>query len=284
MNNSIVANPEWLLLIMAPLFTLCILAEYFLGQRRGKLPKNGHYTLSEVVCNFSLAAMHQASDLITGLFIAKLYLVIFDWTLLSIEITVLSFILLLILQDFAYYWFHRCSHRVRWMWAAHVVHHSSENMNFSTAFRQSLMYPLAGMWLFWVPLIVIGYPPNWVVFAVLLNLGLQFFVHTQWIRNLGWLERVFNTPSHHRVHHGQNPQYIDKNYAGILIVWDRLFGTFEPEVEVVRYGVTKSVNSFNPITVTFSEWKDLLNELFDSKLTLPQKIKYLIAPPSDRKN
>ena len=154
-------------------------------------------------------------------------------------------------------------------------------MNFSTAFRQSFMYPLAGMWLFWVPLVIIGFDPKWVIFVVLLNLGLQFFVHTQWIRSLGPLEYIFNTPSHHRVHHGKNPQYIDKNYAGVLIIWDKLFGTFEPEVEIVHYGVTKPVNSFNPMTVTFQEWKAIFKDLRNRELTMKQKIQLILSPPSD---
>ena len=239
-------------MLLAPIFFLCIAAEYWFGQRGGRLPENARYYLPEVVCNFVLAGLHQATDILTGLLIAKLYLWWFGWRLFDIEMTVSTFLLLMVLQDFFYYWFHRASHRIRWMWAAHVVHHSSERMNFSTAFRQSLMYPLAGMWLFWLPLVVIGFDPKWVVFVVLLNLGLQFFVHTQSIRSLGPLEWVFNTPSHHRVHHGVNRQYIDKNYAGVLIIWDRMFGTFEPEVETVRYGISKPVNSFNPITVTLS--------------------------------
>jgi sterol desaturase/sphingolipid hydroxylase (fatty acid hydroxylase superfamily) len=224
--------------------------------------------------------MHQGADLLTGLLIAKLYLAIFGWKLFDIEMGPLSFIALMVAQDFCYYWFHRASHRVRWMWAAHVVHHSSENMNFSTAFRQSLMYPFAGMWVFWLPLVVIGFDPNWVVFVVLLNLGLQFFVHTQAIKSLGPLEWVFNTPSHHRVHHGRNPQYIDKNYAGVLIIWDKLFGTFEPEVETVIYGITKPVNSFNPLKVTFSEWRDMFAEVTATGLSVKQRLRILFAPPT----
>lgn len=266
---------------LAPIFFLCIAAEYGLGQRRGKLPDSAQYYLPEVACNFVLAGLHQAADILTGLLIAHFYLWMFDWRLFDIEMSVLTFLLLMLLQDFFYYWFHRASHRIRWMWAAHVVHHSSERMNFSTAFRQSLMYPLAGMWLFWLPLVIIGFDPKWVVFVVLLNLGLQFFVHTQSIRSLGPLEWVFNTPSHHRVHHGVNRQYIDKNYAGVLIIWDRMFGTFEPEIETVRYGISKPVNSFNPIKVTFAEWKDMFNEVRRPNLTWQQRWRCLFAPPSD---
>ncbi|EJG0878712.1 sterol desaturase family protein [Vibrio parahaemolyticus] len=279
--SQIMERPELLLMALAPIFFLCIAAEYGLGQRRGKLPDSAQYYLPEVACNFVLAGLHQAADILTGLLIAHFYLWIFDWRLFDIEMSVSAFLLLMLLQDFFYYWFHRASHRIRWMWAAHVVHHSSERMNFSTAFRQSLMYPLAGMWLFWLPLVIIGFDPKWVVFVVLLNLGLQFFVHTQLIRSLGPLEWVFNTPSHHRVHHGINRQYIDKNYAGVLIIWDRMFGTFEPEIETVRYGISKPVNSFNPIKVTFAEWKDMFHEVRRPNLTWQQRWRCVFAPPSD---
>ncbi|WP_295893457.1 sterol desaturase family protein [uncultured Vibrio sp.] len=279
--SSLIDHPEWLLVVLAPLFVLCMVAEYWFGQRSKRLPDNSAYHLNEVLCNFSLAAMHQLSDLLTGFFIAKLYLWAFGWKWFDIETSVTSVLSLIVLQDFFYYWFHRASHRVRWMWAAHVVHHSSERMNFSTAFRQSLMYPLAGMWLFWLPLVIIGFDPKLVMFVVLLNLGLQFFVHTQAIRTLGPLEYLFNTPSHHRVHHGVNKQYIDKNYAGVLIIWDKFFGTFEPEKETVRYGISNPVNSYNPLTVTFIEWKNMWRAAQQPTLSIPQRIRLLFSPPSD---
>lgn len=277
--SSLIAHPEMLLIVLAPIFFICILLEWYLGDRRKKLPNNARYHLPEVLCNFGLAGMHQGADILTGLLIAKLYLLFFGWRLFDIEMNVMNFFLLMLAQDFCYYWFHRASHRVRWMWAAHVAHHSSENMNFSTAFRQSLMYPLAGMWMFWLPLVVIGFDPKWVVFVVLLNLGLQFFVHTQAVKTLGPIEWIFNTPSHHRVHHGRNPQYIDKNYAGVLIIWDRLFGTYVKEEETVEYGITKPVHSFNPLVVTFSEWRSMFSEAFAPGLTLKQRAKLLFSPP-----
>ncbi|WP_028763943.1 sterol desaturase family protein [Shewanella colwelliana] len=278
--NGLIEHPEMLLLVLAPLFFICILLEWLIGDRGGRLPKSARYYLPEVLCNFSLAGLHQATDILTGLLIAKLYLLFFGWRLFDIDMGVASFLALIVAQDFCYYWFHRASHRVRWMWAAHVAHHSSENMNFSTAFRQSLMYPLAGMWLFWLPLVVIGFDPNWVVFVVLLNLGLQFFVHTQAVKTLGPLEWIFNTPSHHRVHHGSNPQYIDKNYAGVLIIWDRLFGTYVKEEETVKYGITKPVNSFNPLVVTFSEWQAMLHEACRPGISVRKRLQTLFAPPA----
>lgn len=276
----LISHPEVLLLALAPIFFICILLEWQYGTRLSRLPANAAYHWPEVLCNFTLAALHQASDILTGLLVAHLYLWGFGWRLFDIEMGVVSFIGLIVAQDFCYYWFHRASHRVRWMWAAHVAHHSSEHMNFSTAFRQSLMYPLAGMWLFWLPLVIMGFDPNWVVFVVLLNLGLQFFVHTQAIKSLGPLEWIFNTPSHHRVHHGRNAQYIDKNYAGVLIIWDRLFGTYVKEEETVEYGITKPLNSVNPLVVTFAEWRDMLTEAFAKGLSLRQRLRVLFAPPS----
>lgn len=272
-------QPELLLLALAPIFLLCMLLEWVWANKWHKLPKTAFYKLSETLCNFALALMHQASDIITGLLISALYVSIFQWRMFDIEMNIISFIGLMIAQDFCYYWFHRCSHRIRFMWAAHVVHHSSENMNFSTAFRQSLMYPIAGMWIFWLPLVIIGFPPNMVVFVVLLNLGLQFFVHTQLVKKLGPIEWLFNTPSHHRVHHGRNPEYIDKNYAGVLIIWDKLFNTFALEQARVDYGITKPVHSFNPITVTFSEWADLATDVFAKNLTVKQRFGILFNPP-----
>ncbi|MBE7216588.1 sterol desaturase family protein [Shewanella benthica] len=277
--STLIAHPEMLLIVLAPIFFICILLEWYLGDRRKKLPHSARYHLPEVLCNFGLAGMHQGADILTGLLIAKLYLMFFGWRLFDIEMNAINFVLLMIAQDFCYYWFHRGSHRIRWMWAAHVAHHSSESMNFSTAFRQSLMYPLAGMWVFWVPLVVVGFDPNWVVFVVLLNLGLQFFVHTQAVKTLGPIEWIFNTPSHHRVHHGRNPQYIDKNYAGVLIIWDRMFGTYVKEEETVEYGITKPINSFNPLIVTFSEWRSMFSEAFSPGLTLKQRARLLFSPP-----
>ena len=277
--STLIAHPEMLLIVLAPIFFICILLEGYLGDRRKKLPHSARYHLPEVLCNFGLAGMHQGADILTGLLIAKLNLMFFGWRLFDIEMNAINFVLLMIAQDFCYYWFHRGSHRIRWMWAAHVAHHSSESMNFSTAFRQSLMYPLAGMWVFWVPLVVGGFDPNWVVFVVLLNLGLQFFVHTQAVKTLGPIEWIFNTPSHHRVHHGRNPQYIDKNYAGVLIIWDRMFGTYVKEEETVEYGITKPINSFNPLIVTFSEWRSMFSEAFSPGLTLKQRARLHFSPP-----
>ena len=164
-----------------------------------------------------------------------------------------SWALLFVAEDFCYYWFHRVHHEVRFFWAAHVNHHSSRHYNLSTALRQSWTTPLTGP-VFWVPLALLGFHPLMILTAQAVSLVYQFWLHTEWIGRLGPLEWVFNTPSHHRVHHGRNVEYLDRNYGGILIVWDRLFGTFEPERAPVDYGLTKNLTSFHPVAVGFHEW------------------------------
>lgn len=161
--------------------------------------------------------------------------------------------LILLLEDFCYYWFHRAHHEVRFMWAGHVNHHSSEHLNLAVALRQSWTTPITGM-LFWAPLALLGFHPLMILTQQAISLLYQFWIHTQGVKRLGPLEWVMNTPSHHRVHHGSNPQYLDKNYAGIFIIWDRLFGSFEPEREPVKYGLTKNIETFNPLKIAFHEW------------------------------
>jgi sterol desaturase/sphingolipid hydroxylase (fatty acid hydroxylase superfamily) len=162
--------------------------------------------------------------------------------------------------DFIYYWNHRASHESRWLWAVHVVHHSSERYNLSTALRQ----PVAEGITLSVPyglLALAGFRPGLSEQARGINLIYQFWIHTEAIKRLSWVERVFNTPSHHRVHHGSNRQYLDRNHGSILILWDKLFGTFEEEDEPVVYGLTRNIDSFNPVTIAGHEWLDLAEDV-----------------------
>jgi sterol desaturase/sphingolipid hydroxylase (fatty acid hydroxylase superfamily) len=165
-------------------------------------------------------------------------------------------VLLFFLDDLAYYWFHRVSHESRVFWASHVVHHSSQHYNLSTALRQTWV-PMTYL-PFWLPLPLLGFEPWMVLLAQSWSLIYQFGLHTERIGKLRRpLEAVLNTPSHHRVHHGANEQYLDRNYGGILVIWDRLFGTFEPEGERVRYGLTANLSTFNPVRVAFHEYSAL---------------------------
>ena len=169
-------------------------------------------------------------------------------------------VLLFFADDFSYYWFHRISHESRAFWASHVVHHSSEHYNLSTALRQTWV-PMT-YFPFWLWMPAVGFEPWMVLLAQAWSLIYQFWIHTEKIRKLPrWFEAIFNTPSHHRVHHGVNEQYLDRNYGGILIIWDRAFGTYEPEGERVRYGLTTQLRTYRPIRVAFHEYTAMWHDI-----------------------
>ena len=188
-----------------------------------------------------------------------------------------AWVLLFVAEDFCYYWFHRFHHEVRFFWAAHVNHHSSRFFNLSTALRQSWTTPFTGP-IFWVPLALLGFHPFMILTAQAVSLIYQFWIHTELIGRLGPLEWVLNTPSHHRVHHGANVEYLDRNYAGILIVWDRLFGSFEPERNPVDYGLTKNLRTFNPIRIAFHEWGAMFRDALRAGSWREAGL-YLLRPP-----
>ncbi len=243
---------KWILLGMGPVFIACIAIEAWYWRRR----RPQIYSWVDTLSNAGLALMHQGADAVAWALVIGIYYLIYQHRAFDLPTSAWTIAGLFLAQDFFYYFFHRASHRIRWMWASHVTHHSSEQLNFSTAFRQSLTYPISGMWLFWLPLAWLGFEPKNIIAVVAINLGFQFFVHTQAIGKLGWVEYVFNTPSHHRVHHARNPKYIDRNYAGVLIVWDKLFGSFVEEDPAVPcdYGIIGQIQSHNPIQLTFHEW------------------------------
>ncbi|MEN7531106.1 sterol desaturase family protein [Cupriavidus sp. DL-D2] len=267
-------DPGLILMAFAPVFLLTIGWEAWYWSKRDR----SIYSWRDTLSNATLALLHQASDaFFLWLMIRTVYTWCYAQGLRAVPETWWSFALLLLLQDFLYYWFHRASHRVRWMWASHVAHHSSEGMNFSTAFRQSLTYPISGMWLFWIPLAWIGFSPDWVILAVGLNLAFQFFVHTRLGQRWPLVEKLVNTPSVHRVHHAKNPQYIDRNYAGVLTIWDRMFGTFVPEEDAPQYGITRQIRTHNPLTLTFHEWRDMFADVWRDR-----DLRYLWKPPEWR--
>ncbi|MEX3636947.1 sterol desaturase family protein [Paraburkholderia sp. BR14320] len=273
-------DAELLLLAMAPVFLACIGWEAWHASRTR--PAERLYSWRDTLCNAALALLQQAADKLAWLAIIPVYAFFYEhYRIHTWPATWLSFVVLFVAQDLLYYVFHRCSHRVRWLWAAHVVHHSSERMNFSTAFRQSLMYPISGMWVFWIPLAFLGFAPKQIVAIVLINLGFQFFVHTQVIGKLGWLEYVFNTPSIHRVHHARNDRYIDRNYAGVLVIWDRLFGSYvdEDPHEAPQYGIVEPLYTYNPLKATFHEWASMAAD-FASVRGWRNKWSALFAPPA----
>lgn len=264
------------LLLMGPVFAACMALEAWWLGRAGRTQT---YTWAGVGTNISLALSHAVADGAAWALLAGLFYVVYEHRVMDVAVTAWSVLGLLVAQDFCYYWFHRCSHRVRWMWASHVTHHSGETMNLSTALRQSPTYALSGMWLFWLPLAWLGFKPEHVILCVAVSLAFQFFVHTESVKRLPRLiEAVFNTPSHHRVHHARNPQYIDRNYAGVFIVWDKLFGTFVPEVERCEYGIIHQVQSRNPLVMMFHEWGAMLRDVM-RRGPLHHRLTHLWAPP-----
>ena len=178
--------------------------------------------------------------------------------------SVWAWVAIFFLDDFIYYWFHRMSHESRFWWAAHVNHHSSQEYNLSTAVRQSWSSLFVGTWMPWIPLALIGFPPAMILAQQGFNLFYQFWIHTESVRRFpAWFEYLFNTPANHRVHHAVNPRYLDRNYAGVLMIWDHLFGTFSPERadDPPRYGIVKNIDTFNPLRIAFHEWLDMARDL-----------------------
>jgi sterol desaturase/sphingolipid hydroxylase (fatty acid hydroxylase superfamily) len=218
---------------------------------------------------------------LTGSVVVALGAVIHEHRLFDLPMTLPVFLLAFVLDDLAYYAFHRSAHRVRWFWASHVIHHSSQHYNLTTALRQTWTGFFSASFIFRWPLLLVGFPWEMVVFVGGLNLVHQFWIHTEAIDRLPrWAEAVLNTPSHHRVHHATNPQYLDANYAGVFIVWDRLFGTFVPEdgAEPCRYGIVRNLGTFNPLRVALHEWVSLFADLWRSR-RVGDALRHAFGPP-----
>jgi len=254
-----------------PGFILLIMLEAWLARRRGLHVYHLPTALSDMGCGIT----SQLFNLLTfGLGVVT-YAAVYAWRGLELDPgSGWTWLIAMLGVDFAYYWWHRASHEVNLLWAAHVVHHQSEDYNLAVALRQAFLTNIT-MIPFYLPLALLGVPPMVYVAAKGLNALYQFWIHTELINRLGPLERVLNTPSHHRVHHAINPQYLDRNYAGILITWDRLFGSYEPERERPVYGITKPLRSLSPLwanvhyffdiaslTRAGSRWQDRLRAAF----------------------
>jgi sterol desaturase/sphingolipid hydroxylase (fatty acid hydroxylase superfamily) len=183
-------------------------------------------------------------------------------------------------QEFCYYWYHRASHRIRFFWATHAVHHSPNQLTLSTAYRLGVTGKLTGSAMFFAPLVFLGVRPEVVMTTLYINLLYQFWLHTTWVPKLGWLEYVFNTPSAHRVHHASNVDYLDANYGGVLVIFDRLFGTYieERADEPCRYGLVTPTTSRNPFVVEFEHWATLIRDVFTAK-SVWIAINHVIQPP-----
>lgn len=268
---------QLIFVVATPFFVGVALWEY-LRIRHNPVLVDVHESLR----NFALGAGYQLTELLfAGLIAFPVYAFAYHHRLLDIELTWASAILLWFLTDFTFYWFHRASHRVRWLWCTHVTHHSSERMNFSTAMRQNATNIFNGGWLLYVWLAFAGFNPIWIGVCFALSLVYQFFIHTTLVGKLHpAIEFIFNTPNHHRVHHASNPGYIDTNYAGVFIIWDRLFGTFAEERadQPIRYGITRPVDTSNLIVAWTHEYVDLARDL-RTPGPLWQRLRHLWMPP-----
>jgi sterol desaturase/sphingolipid hydroxylase (fatty acid hydroxylase superfamily) len=213
--------------------------------------------------------------------VASLGYLIYQYRVFDIGWSWYALIVVFVLDDLAYYWFHRTAHRVRWFWASHVIHHSSQHYNLTTALRQTWTGFLSLSFAFRLPLLLIGFPWEMLVLVAGVNLVYQFWIHTEAVERLPrWIEAVMNTPSHHRVHHATNPRYLDANYAGVFIVWDRLFGTFVPEErdDPCRYGIVHNLGTFNPLKVAFHEWLAICQDLLTARCWR-DRLMFMVAPP-----
>ena len=260
-----------------PAFVLLMIVEMIVG----KLRHNAEYEIRDTFASLMMGFGNLLTKILTGgITLAVSYWIYNNFRLWEIPVIWWSFVLLFFLEDLCYYWFHRISHESRWMWAAHVNHHSSQHYNLSTALRQTWTGFLSGGWLIWLPLAWLGFHPLMIGFQAGISLVYQFWIHTEAIKRMGPLEWVLNTPSHHRVHHATNLKYLDKNYAGILIIWDRLFGTFEEEDpnEPCEYGILKPLATFNPVKIAFHEWIAIFQDAA-KKNPLSVRLRYLFGRP-----
>jgi alkylglycerol monooxygenase len=233
-----------IMLYAIPVFFLLIGLELLFA----RLGRTRLYRLPDAVSNISCGIVQQVGGVFLKTAVFGLYWWVYEqWRLMDAPDTWWSWILLFVAVDFCYYWFHRCAHEISLLWGTHVVHHQSEDYNLSVALRQSLLQPVFSTF-FYLPLALLGFSPAVFLVVSTWQTLYQFWIHTRLIDKMpAWFEWIFNTPSHHRVHHGVNPRYIDKNHGGTLIVFDRLFGTFQAEDEPVVYGVTDPLESWNPL-------------------------------------
>lgn len=265
-----------LIIYVIPFFIITLIIEIIISTRK----KTKAYETKDSVTSISMGLGNTFLGLISKIFIFAVFIFVYNnFRLFSIPFTWWAWILILFAEDFTYYWFHRISHVSRFFWASHIVHHSSKHYNLSTALRQTWTGGFLSF-VFWLGLPLLGFHPVIILAQMSISLIYQYWIHTELIKKMPhWFEAVFNTPSHHRVHHATNPQYLDRNHAGIFIIWDKFFGTFQPEVEKPVYGLVKNIASFNPLYVAFHEWIALFKDVFTSKTSLSKRFLYFIKPP-----
>ncbi|MFC3050931.1 sterol desaturase family protein [Kordiimonas pumila] len=261
-----------------PLFVVLVLAEMVYGWKTRRVKFESKDTF---VSMFMGLGSTIAGAITLTLTLGFAFWVYDNFRVFDLGTSIWVFVAAFILDDLAYYWVHRFGHRMRWMWAAHVIHHSSQHYNLSTALRQTWTGQFTPGILFRTPLFLLGFHPSIVFFCAGLNLIYQFWIHTEAIGKMPrWFEAIMNTPSHHRVHHAKNPRYLDANYAGVFIIWDKIFGTYIPEEksDPCNYGLVTDLGTYNPLRIAFHEWWGILKDIWHAP-NIKAKLLYLIAPP-----
>ncbi len=268
--------PPAILYYAIPVFVLLLSIEAWFSYRENKKL----YELKDTLGSLGLGIGNVITSLFTKVLIFGLFTFIYQFRLFNPDAgSWWYWLLLFFADDFSYYFFHRVSHHVNFLWASHVVHHSSRHYNLAAALRQTWTGNATGTFLFWAWMPLAGFHPIYILLMQQISLIYQFWIHTETIDKLPKpIELIFNTPSHHRVHHGSDLKYLDKNHAGILIIWDRLFGSFQPEEERPKYGLTKNIESFNPAVIAFKTWTDLFKKAYASG-SIITGIKYFIHSP-----
>ena len=263
--------------LAVPAFVALVLAETLVARAKDRSRYCPRDTLTSLMLGFGSTI----ASVLAGGMVFALATWVHQFRLFDITYAWYWFVVAFVLDDLAYYVFHRSAHRVRWFWASHVIHHSSQHYNLSTALRQTWTGFFSLNLIFRIPLLLIGFPVEMVLFGGGINLIYQFWIHTEMIGRMPrWFEAVMNTPSHHRVHHATNPRYLDRNYAGVFIVWDRMFGTFEeerPDEERIRYGIVKQLGSFNLLWSVFHEWIGIAQDM--RRAPWRHKLSYLLREP-----
>ena len=270
---------QWLIFISTPIYMILIGGELLLSNWQ----ENNKYTLKDTLFNVYLMFLNASIDLLFRVFYVCIFYYCYQRKLINWQSGFIYWIALFVTEDFLYYWLHRFDHEIRFFWATHVTHHSSEQYNFSVGFRSSVFQPLY-RFIYFLPLPFLGFNPLDILLVYAATQIWGIFVHTQLIKKMGWLEYILVTPSHHRVHHASNPKYLDKNMGMFLIIWDKLFGTFQSELDAtdyqpIRYGLTKNIDNPNAISIIFHEWQQLTKDLFQPNITLKQRFNYLFGPP-----
>lgn len=265
--------------LAAPAFVLAVIWEWW-AVKSGRA--GGRYETKDAFASMAMGIGNLAVNTLTAAISLWMMMLAWPYRLIEIPVTWWSFLLLFVAYDLVYYWKHRFAHRIRWFWMEHVTHHSSTHYNLTTALRQPWFGPFTGYIWIGLPLVFLGFHPLYIFFVGGLNLVYQFWIHTETIGRMPrWFEAVMNTPSHHRVHHATNPRYLDKNYAGVFIIWDKMFGTFVEEREDDRpdYGIVKPLGSYNPVTIAFHEMAGLTRDCARDGLRPDRWVRRAFNPP-----